>query len=115
MAEYFDLRGRGVDYEFEPSEALYIKQDPDQNFIPRYAKVGDVGFDLPVKIMVDKIKFGRGMPDRLRTPLLYPDMSHYIYPNGFPGDEQKRPCLEVPAHGWAEIPSGISVKLPDDA
>lgn len=109
-----DESGRNV-VNFEPTGTLYVKRDPDQPYIPDFAKAGDVGLDIPVKINIDKVKFGLGEPDRLRRPLLYPDLKHYIYPDGFPGDVSKRPCLEVPALGWAEIPSGISIKLPNNA
>jgi dUTP pyrophosphatase len=106
---------------FSPEGELYVKRDPDQSYIPHFAKDGDVGLDLPVKIVVDLIKFDtdsgpnawQGGPDRLRSPMLYPDLKHFVYPNGVPADPH--PFLEVPALGWAEIPSAISVKLPDDA
>ncbi len=45
--------------------------------------------------------------------MLYPDLKQYVFPKGVEGDPH--PFLEVPALGWAEIPAGLSVKLPDDA
>lgn len=106
---------RGNDYKFEESGSLYLKQDPDQSFILRYAKPLDVGMDLPVKILVDEVKFTEAgeEKDKLRDVHLQPSLRHYIFPNGVDGDN--RPFFEVPAHGWAEIPSGLSVKLPNDA
>lgn len=94
---------------------LWLRRDPDQLFIPKFAKAGDVGLDLPVKIIVDRIKFGeRGQkPGKLRSPMLHPELLHFIFPKG-QGDI-KTPFLEIPAFGWAEIPSGLSIKLPDDA
>jgi dUTPase len=93
------------------SGQLFVKRDPDQSFIPGFAKDGDVGLDLPVKISIDHIKFAEAgdEPGRLRSPMLYPDLQHYInLDNG-------NPYLEIPAFGWAEIPSGFAVKIPDDA
>lgn len=105
----------GQEYEFVNRHNLYVKQDPDQIFIPRFAKDLDVGLDLPVKINIDRVKFAEkdSLPDKLRNPLLYPDLKHYINPDGTKDDPT--PWLEVPAMGWAEVPCGISIKLPDDA
>jgi dUTP pyrophosphatase len=94
---------------------MWVKQDCDQSFVPRFAKEGDVGLDLPVKILVDQVKFAERNeePDRLRSPLLHPDLKHYIHPNG--DDESSVPYLEIPAFGWAEVPSGLAIKLPSNA
>lgn len=109
------IHTKNKDYKFKPSGTLYIKQDPDQTHIPLPAKDLDVGFDLPVKINIDLIKFSeRGEePDKLRSPLLYPNLRHYVYPNG--SEDDPMPWLEVPSFGWAEVPCGLSLKLPDDA
>lgn len=113
MAKHIDFRGGK--YDFERTGNLYVRQDPDQTFTPKFAKQLDVGLDLPVKINIDEIKFANAgeNPDRLRSCILYPDLRHYIYPDGSKDDPH--PFLEVPAHGWAEIPTGLRIKLPDDA
>lgn len=104
----------GINTSAQPG-TLLLKQDPDQNFVPNFSKEGDVGLDLPVKIVIDRIKFGNSgeEPGKLRSPLLYPDLKHFIFPEG--DDECDTPFMEVPAFGWAEVPSALSVKLPDDA
>jgi len=105
----------GESYSFIPFGNLYIKRDPDQQYIPNFAKELDVGLDLPVKINVDQARFQENgdKSSNLRSPLLYPDLKHYINPDGTPDDPQ--PWLEVPAMGWAEVPCGLSIKLPNDA
>jgi dUTPase len=112
-----NLDNTGSPYEYEGHGNLYVRREPDQSFIPRFAKTGDVGLDLPVKINIDQIKFdtesGSEKPDKLRSVMLYPELKQYIYPNGFNNDGC--PCLDIPAFGWAEIPSALAVKLPDDA
>jgi len=112
-----NIDSTGKSYEYESHGNLYVRREPDQSFIPRFAKPGDVGLDLPVKINVDLIKFdtesGSVKPDKLRSVMLYPELKQYIYPNGINNDGF--PCLDIPAFGWAEIPSALSVKLPDDA
>jgi len=107
----------GKKYEFEPTGNLYVKRDIDQTFIPRFAKELDVGIDLPVKIHIDRVKFTASgeEPDKLRYAMLHPDLRHYIFENGDPYRGEPRPYLYVPPKGWAELPSGISIKLPDDA
>jgi dUTPase len=112
--ETIDLSNQS-DYNYEPHGSLYIKRDPDQSFIPKFAKSGDVGLDLPVKINIDQAKFTQSgeVKDRLRNPMLYPDVKEFVYPNGTSDDPN--PFLLVPPMGWAEIPTGISIKLPDDA
>jgi dUTPase len=108
-----NLCGQQVD--FKPHGELYVRRDPDQDFIPRFAKPLDVGIDLPVKINVDQAKFTKSHEevDRLRNPMLYPDVKEFIYPDGSKDDQ--RPFMLVPPFGWAEVPTGISIKLPDDA
>jgi dUTPase len=105
----------GQKYSFQPHGHLYVKQDPDQTYIPNYAKTLDVGLDLPVKISIDKAKFAKAGEtiSKLRNAMLYPDLRHYIKPEG--SSDDPIPWLEVPSMGWAEVPSGLSVKLPDDA
>ena len=76
---------RNVDnYDFIPHGHLYVKQDPDQTFIPGFAKPLDVGLDLPVKINIDRAKFAEAneTPSKLRNPMLYPELKHYISPEG---------------------------------
>jgi len=111
QTEVMNQRNR---YEFSPEGVLYLRQDPDQTYIPRFAKELDVGLDLPVKINIDKVKFAKAgeTPARLRNPILYPDLKHYVNTEGSKDDPT--PWLEVPAVGWAEIPCGLSIKLPDD-
>jgi dUTPase len=101
-------------YEYAREGVIYLHQDPDQVYIPNFAKELDVGLDLPVKINIDRALFQeRGeTPSKLRSPILYPDLKHYINIDGT--KEDSVPWLEVPAVGWAEIPCGLSVKLPDD-
>ena len=117
QTDLIDMTGK--EYTYCPSGNLYVKRDPDQEFIPKFAKPLDVGIDLPVKINIDYTKFdvssgwNEGKPDRLRQVMLYPNLKHFIYPNGTTDDPI--PFLEVPAFGWAEVPSAISVKLPDDS
>ena len=110
MLHVIDKRERNT-VDYPESGEMLLKQDPDQSFIPQFKKDGDVGLDLPVKILVDEIKFGEAgeKPGKLRSPMLYPDLKHYI------NVQSKNPYLEIPAFGWAEIPSGFSVKIPDDA
>jgi dUTPase len=106
----------GVEKEYPSNPGtLLVRRDPDQDFYPRFAKKGDVGIDLPVKININLIKFAKGKrtPGKLRAVMTHPDLKHYVYPNGT--EEDPHPFLEVPSLGWAEIPAGISVKLPDDA
>ena len=107
---------RNVDnYDFIPHGHLYVKQDPDQTFIPGFAKPLDVGLDLPVKINIDRAKFAEAneTPSKLRNPMLYPELKHYISPEGSKDDPH--PWLEIPSFGWAEVPCGLSLKLPDDS
>ena len=113
-----DLKGQ--EYEFIPKSNLYVRQDPDQSYIMKFAKHGDIGLDIPVKININQIKFGKDQPDKLRFPMIYPPKVYcsgqwreFVFPNGVEGDP--RPCLDVPPLGWAEIPSGLSIKLPDNA
>ena len=111
---------KNCQWEYKPQGHLYIKQDPDQAYIPKFGKIGDAGLDLPVKINIDHMKFGKETPDKLRFPMLYPQKAYcsgqwreFVFPDGVPGDS--RPCVDIPPEGWAEIPSGLSVKLPDDS
>ena len=72
---------RNVDnYDFIPHGHLYVKQDPDQTFIPGFAKPLDVGLDLPVKINIDRAKFAEAneTPSKLRNPMLYPELKHLL-------------------------------------
>jgi len=94
------------------SGTIWMRPDPDQDFRPRNTKAGDVGMDLPVKIDIDMAKFGES-PDRLRFAMTIPSLVELLRPEG--SIEDRRPHMLIPPHGWAEIPSGLSVKLPDDA
>ena len=85
---------------------LLVKQDPDQTYIPAFAKINDSGLDLPVKLTVNKEMFAKvgKSPRHLRKVMI--------------GIEEKNPQekhIEIPPENWAEIPSGISVKIPDNA
>lgn len=77
---------------------LLVKYDSDCSFRLKYAKSGDVGLDLPIKIL---------------GSILKPNLPHLVRPEGDENDKQ--PWLEIPATGYAEIETGIRVKLPDDA
>jgi len=83
-------------YDQDTLMALY---DEDVDWRLHYAKPGDVGLDLPVKIDGSKV-----LPE---------DFSHFIKPNGDESDST--PWLEVPPGGFAELEVGIKVKLPDNA
>ena len=63
------------------------------------SKPGDVGMDLPVRIKDMEVD-GVG-------PTTLPDCEYFInYLDGW---------VDIPAHGYAEIPAGLHVKIPDDA
>jgi dUTPase len=113
-----------------PERTLLVCRENDQQFVPSFAKEGDVGLDLPVKIKIDDKLLGR-KHDRLREVTIYyctcdgmkqnVDMSKYIYPNGAtkkecPGIEYENlPFVEIPPKSWCELPAALSFKLPDDA
>lgn len=107
-----DCRGMKPYPQKPNSDELWLRQEPDQLATLGFAKEGDVGLDIPVKIIVDRTKVGDN-PDKLRNPMLHPDLRHYIFPEG--DDKCPIPFLEVPAFGWAEVPAALSVKLPDNA
>jgi len=78
---------------------LLAQYDQDIEWRLSYAKLGDVGLDLPIRVagsVVQPIEF-----------------SHLIKPNGDVDDTT--PWLEVPPGGYAEIETGVRVKVPDDA
>lgn len=82
--------------EFENVGTLLVKYDEflkNGNFELKYAKPGDVGLDLPV-IMDDRLKIN-------------PHEDYYI-------NKEER-WVDVPPMGLAEIPCGLSIKVPDDA
>jgi len=109
-----------------PERTLLVRREQDQHFVPSFAKEGDVGLDLPVKIKIDIEKH-----NRLREVMIYycscdgikqnVDMSKYLYPNGVtkrkcPNIEYENlPFVEIPPKSWCELPAALSVKLPDDA
>jgi dUTP pyrophosphatase len=87
--KYEDMRGR--DYPYISSGCLYVVSPDDYHL--GFAKEGDVGMDLPVVVEGTKL-----------DPV---GLNHYI--NVADG------WLEVPAFGSAEIPTGLRIKVPDDA
>lgn len=75
---------------------LFIKYEQlllDKKFSLKHAKPLDVGYDLPV-VMNDKLK-------------IEPHQDYYI--------NWKDRWFDIPPMGMAEIPCGLSVKIPDDA
>ena len=81
-------------------QGLLVKYDPihyDGNgklrFTLKPGKPGDVGLDLPVVI-----------DERLK---IQPHMDYYI--------NQKEQWFDIPPIGYAEVPCGLAVKVPDDA
>lgn len=94
MTEYVDLRNESV--EFESHGSLYVKYDDanvNAGFQLRYAKEGDVGLDLPVII-----------DSRLKVE---PHRDYYI--------NYKEQWFDVPPSGLAEVPCGLSIKVPEDS
>ena len=85
-----DYQGQGVLY------VKYEQQTKDMGFNLQYAKPGDVGLDLPVVMSKDDPKFK-----------ITPHRDYLI------NWEEK--WFDIPAHGMAEVPCGLSVKVPDDA
>lgn len=78
---------------------LKAKYDPGIDWRLNYAKPGDVGLDLVIKIA---------------GSLVLPDgYAHYVKPEGDATDP--KPWLEVPPMGYAEIETGVKVKIPEDA
>jgi dUTP pyrophosphatase len=97
---YLDRRN-DVEIKFEPTGVLYVCQ-PVPN-VPFYdlkpAKPGDVGHDIP-----SRIKF---MKDLDPTVRVMPYRDYYInFEEGW---------VDIPAHGYAEIPSALCVKVPWDS
>lgn len=88
-----DMRGRGV----IPQEygGLQMCMDPDApvdwDWQLKFAKPGDVGFDLPV--LVHGVKFIKG----------------------YEGKQSEGEWFDIPPGSTAEIPTGIRVKVPDDS
>jgi deoxyuridine 5'-triphosphate nucleotidohydrolase len=68
----------------------------DLNFNLEYAKEGDVGLDLPVAMIKGDEKFK-----------ITPHNDYLI--------NWEERWFDIPAKGMAEIPCGLSVKVPDDA
>lgn len=94
MVEYIDNRGESVD--FDPRNVLYVKYDDvniESGFRLAYAKEGDVGLDLPV--IIDK---------RLKVE---PFRDYYL--------NYKEGWFDIPPSGLAEVPCGLSIKVPEDA
>ena len=77
---------------------LLARYDEDCSWRLTYAKAGDVGLDLPI---------------RIKGSIVQPDLQHYVRPEGDGPDTT--PWLEIPAGGYAEVETGVRVKLPDDA
>jgi len=78
------------------ADTLYVKYDQillDRSFKLKHAKPEDVGYDLPVL-----------MDERLK---IEPNMPYYLN-----WDER---WFDIPPQGSAEIPCGLSVKLPNNA
>ena len=78
---------------------LLVQYDFDVDSRLHFAKSGDVGLDLPIRIAGSTVQ-----------PV---EFSHLIKPDG--DSQDKVPWLEVPPGGFAEIESGIRVKVPEDA
>ncbi|MEM3097489.1 MAG: hypothetical protein QXU32_02050 [Nitrososphaerales archaeon] len=81
---------------YERIGVLYVKYDEilvKNNYKLSYAKPGDVGLDLPV-VMNEHLK-------------IRPFREYYI--------NTLERWFDIPPGGTAEIPCGLSVKLPDDA
>ena len=78
---------------------LLVKYDEGIKWQLHYAKPGDVGLDLPIKIEGSKIRQEK--------------CEHYIHPKGTQDDP--RPFLEIPPRTYAELEIGVRVKLPDDS
>jgi len=77
-------------------DQLLVKYDQvlkDHGFQLEIAKAGDAGMDLPV-VMSENLK-------------IYPHMDYYI-------NKEER-WFDIPPHGFAEIPCGLAVKIPDAA
>jgi deoxyuridine 5'-triphosphate nucleotidohydrolase len=83
-----------MDQESWQTDCLYIKYDQillDKKFELKHAKPGDVGYDLPV-VMSDKLK-------------IEPHQDYYV-------NNHER-WFDIPPFGLAEIPCGLSIKIPD--
>jgi len=78
---------------------LLAKYDDDITWRLQFAKLGDVGLDLPIRIAGSKVQ-----PE---------EFSHLVRPDGDGMDNT--PWLEVPPGGYAEIETGVRVKVPEDA
>ena len=94
MVEYSDLRNESID--FAKTGVFYVKYDDvniKREYQLRYAKEGDVGLDLPV--VIDK---------RLK---IEPHRGYYI--------NFKEEWFDIPPSGLAEIPCGLSIKVPEDS
>jgi dUTP pyrophosphatase len=72
---------------------VYDKILKDVGFILEPAKPGDVGLDLPV-VMDERLK-------------IQPHQDYYI--------NLKERWFDIPPMGVAEVPCGMSIKVPDDA
>ena len=76
-------------------DGLYVQYDKvliEKEFELKHAKPSDVGYDLPV-VMSDKLK-------------IEPHQDYYI--------NLKERWFDIPPLGIAEIPCGLSVKIPED-
>jgi len=78
---------------------ILAKYDEDIKWRLNFAKLGDVGLDLPIRIAGSKVQ-----------PT---EFSHMVCPNGSESDPA--PWLEVPPGGYAEIETGVRIKVPEDA
>ena len=81
---------------FNSDGRLYVKYDDklkNKGFELKYAKAQDVGMDLPA-IMSESLK-------------IKPEREYHI---------NREECwFDIPSGGLAEVPCGISIKVPDDA
>jgi len=88
---------------------LLAQYDKDCDWVLAYAKSGDVGLDLPIRIRGSIVAMGIGDNQNLESQHL----EHFVKPDGDVTDPT--PWLEVPPGGYAEIETGVRVKCPDDA
>ena len=68
----------------------------------KLAKAGDVGYDLPTVI---------NAKDSNHRPKVHPHRDYYV---SYTGVDGKLPHVDIPAHGHAELYTGIRVKLPEN-
>lgn len=99
--ESTDLRGSETT-DFEPSGVLYVMQPSDKIPFHKFepAKIGDVGHDIPTRI--------KHMQDAVETTVrVQPYREYYI--------NWEAGWVDIPPHGYAELPSNIYTKVPWDS